>query len=402
MITGRNIICIASNWSESPTGKHHIMRRLARGNRVLWINYHASRLPRLCWSDLTRGIRRLRDAARPIQAHADGPSVKTPLLVPWPSSSVARAMNAAQLRRLVQRHLDAAAPRPAQLWLFTPEVPEALDAAVWERTVYCCVDEFDAFAGADARLIAELERRTLAGADIVIATSQPLFESRSRVHPRVHHVPHGVDFGHFARARTTPLAEIPADIIRFPRPVLGYFGLIAEYVDLDLIARVARARPKWTFALIGDVRADRAPLAGLANVHLLGRRDYQSLPAYCAGFDAGIIPFRAGRLTHAVNPIKLREYLAAGLPVISSPMPAVEPYAPAVQIAANPREFIAAVERLDALRESPEARRTFDDVREEGWDARVEQLSQIVLGGVYNDGSGAAAAVAAGAGGEAS
>lgn len=384
MIQGRNIVCIASNWSESPTGKHHIMRRLARRNRVLWINVHASRLPRLTWSDLSAGLRRLRDVARPPAAPADGPRIATPLLVPWPSSRVARAMNASQLGRLVQRHLAEAPSLPAQLWLFTPEVPEALDAARWERSVYCCVDEFSAFAGADAQLIAALERRTLAGADVVIATSQPLFESRSAMHANVHLVPHGVDFEHFAQAQRWPLADVPPDIVQLRRPILGYFGLIADYVDLDLIARVALARPAWNFALLGDVRTDRAPVARLPNVRLLGRKSYSELPAYCAGFDAGIIPFRSGRLTHAVNPIKLREYLAAGLPVISSPMPAVEQYAPAVQVVRSAREFIAAVEQLAACRASPATRAVFESMRDEGWDARVEQLSRIVLGEEYN------------------
>lgn len=378
MIADREIVCVASNWSAAPTGKHHIMRRLARDNSVLWVNYHASRMPRFCWADLCHAARRLREAAGPPTAGTDGVRVVTPALLPWPSASLARQFNAARLGRLVRSSFDPSRRKRRQLWLFTPDVPEIIAQEDWECVVYCCVDEFAAFQGVDPQLIARLEQQTLDAADVVITTSPPLFESRRRLHGNVHLVPHGVDFEHFARARTLDRDALPREVAELRGPVLGYFGLIAEYVDLDLIAESAKLRPEWTFVLIGDVRVDVSALAGIPNVRVLGRREYESLPAYCAAFNTGIIPFRAGRLSHAVNPIKLREYLAAGLPVISSPMPAVDDYRPAVQVASTTAEFIAAVEHLPELRGSEAVRRIQESVRQESWDARVEQLSGIV------------------------
>ncbi|MBI5865079.1 MAG: glycosyltransferase [Planctomycetes bacterium] len=378
MISGRHIVCVASNWSEPPTGKHHIMRRLARDNSVLWINYHASRAPRICWADFQHALSRLRESAAPPPSGCGDLRAVTPLLVPWPTLSLARRYNALRLNRTVRNTCDGRTRK--QLWLFTPDVPEIIHGGDWERVVYCCVDEFAAFSGVNAKLVAELERRTMAAADTVITTSPPLYEARRSKHPNVHLVPHGVDFEHFARARPLRGHGVPADVADLSGPVLGYFGLIGDYVDVELLANVASRRKHWNLVLIGDVRADVSRLTKLSNVRMLGRRAYEDLPAYCAAFDAGLIPFRASRLSHAVNPIKLREYLAAGLPVISSPMPAVADYQPAVQFAATPDELVAAVERLPELRESSQVRRIQDAVAQESWDVRVEQLSKIVSG----------------------
>jgi len=379
MIEGRNIVCIASGWDEHPTCKQHVMRALSRGNDIIWVNYHASRRPRLVAADLRSIVDRLRrTAAGPKQA--DGHiHVLSPPLVPIPESGAARRLNSWQIRRSVSRALRRLPPRPVQLWLFTPDAPEVLEHRDWERVVYYCVDEFSAFEGFNAKLIEKLEQRTLERADVVIATSQPLFESRSLQHDHVHFVAHGVDVEHFGQATRLGRGDVPHELARLRGPVLGYFGQISEYVDLELIAEAARRRRDWNFVLIGPLRCAAGAVDGISNVHLLGGRPYASLPAYCAAFDVGLIPFRMNELTHAVNPIKLREYLAAGLPVVSAPMPEVRRYVPAVRTARTVDEFIPACEAaLRAAREIP-GRRRQALVRGESWDARVEQLSKIVL-----------------------
>ena len=378
MITGRNIICIASNWGDHPTSKHHVMRCLAERNHVLWVNFHASRCPRLTGRDARLTLRRLRQVwAGPRQAapHID---VLSPLVLPLPASPVARFINARVLARQIRRTLRRLPRRPVQLWLFAPDVPELIERLRAERVVYYCVDDFAAFSGYNTPLVEELERRTMRTSDVVITTSATLYKTRRAQHPCVHLVPHGVDFDHFAAAADLPADAVPADLRTIPRPIFGYMGVISDYVDLDLLARAARARPEWSFALLGDVRCDTRALSGLGNVHLLGGRPYEQLPAYCRGFDVGLIPFRLNRLTVAVNPIKLREYLAAGLPVVSAPLDEVQRYAPTVRSAQTLDEFLPAC--AAALRSASEGdRRTRQQlVRDEGWRSRVELLSDIV------------------------
>jgi len=187
-----------------------------------------------------------------------------------------------------------------------------------------------------------------------------------------------VDLAHFSRALDTA-TPVPSDLASLPRPVVGFFGLIAEWVDLSLVRSVALAQPDWSIVLIGRVATDLAPLEGLSNVHLLGPRPYGELPAYCRGFDVGIVPFRMSELTLRANPLKLREYLAAGLPVVSTPLPEVARYEGLVHLAAGETEFVACLEEALARRTEADARRRVEAMRAEGWERRVEEISEILV-----------------------
>ncbi len=378
MIANRNIVCIASNWSDHPTSKHHVMRRLAERNRVLWVNFHASRRPRLSQGDAGLIFRRLRQVRAGTQRVAPGMDVLSPLLIPLPDAPWARYVNGRALARQVTRALRRLPRQPTQLWLFTPDIPELIDRLPAERVVYYCVDDFAAFSGFDTELVERLERRTIAASNVIITTSTQLYEERRAQHPSVHLVPHGVDFEHFARAAELPRSAVPDDARSIPGPVFGYMGLISDYVDLPLLAEAARTRPDWSFVLLGDARCDVSIVNDLDNVHLLGGRPYEQLPAYCRGFDVGLIPFRMNRLVRAVNPIKLREYLAAGLPVVSAPMEAVLRYAPAVQTATTLDEFLTAGQAALAMARAGGVHHRQGLVRDESWHARVETLSRIV------------------------
>jgi glycosyltransferase involved in cell wall biosynthesis len=378
VIRDRHIVCIASNWFDHPTSKHHIMRVLSRHNHVLWINFHASRRPQLTRRDAGLALRRLRQVWSGARRVTPGIDVLSPLLVPLPRARLARFVNARWLVRQIRAHLGRLPARPVQLWLFTPDIPEIVGPLQADRVVYYCVDDFAAFSGFNTRLMERLERQTMAASDVIITTSSSLYEERRGRHPRVHLVPHGVDFDHFAAAARLPVEAVPADLRAIRRPVFGFMGMIGDYVDLELIVAAARARPDWSFVLMGQPLTDVSPVKGLPNVHLLGGRPYEQLPAYCRGFDVGLIPFRMSRLVRAVNPIKLREYLAAGLPVVSAPMEAVRPYAPAVQTAQTLDEFLPACQAALALAAASRQAEIQELVRGESWRSRVEWLSELI------------------------
>jgi glycosyltransferase involved in cell wall biosynthesis len=160
--------------------------------------------------------------------------------------------------------------------------------------------------------------------------------------------------------------------------VIGFFGLLADWVDLDMIGALARARPKWSFALVGKAQTDLRAVQGLPNVHLIGQRPYSALPGYCRGFDVGLIPFRMNELTLRVNPLKLREYLAAGLPVVSTPLPEVVRYQGVVHIATNREGFLEEIEAALKERTSERDRARVAMMQSEGWEARVGEMSRLV------------------------
>ena len=208
-------------------------------------------------------------------------------------------------------------------------------------------------------------------------SASELLESKRRLNANTFLVTHGVDVDHFRRA-LEPTTEIPADLPRDGRPTVGFFGLIEDWVDVELIAQLAAARPGWSFVLIGKVATDVAPLRALRNVRLLGRRSYQDLPGYCRGFDAAILPFRVNPLTTAANPLKLREYLAAGLPVVATAIPEAERLAPPIRVASDPRGFLAHLDRVMAGAERGPRPETSALMVGETWDRKVEEIELVV------------------------
>jgi glycosyltransferase involved in cell wall biosynthesis len=357
------------------------MKRLSRQNDIVWINYRGTRRPQATAADVGAILATLRKVAGGIRPIADRMVQLTPLVVPgahhpW-SQSVNRKLLAAQIRRAVGR-VDHGRGRPVQLWTFAPDVGFLADRSAYERVVYYCVDEYSEFADVDGAAIAAAERRLIAQSDVVITTASALYESKRGLHPNTHLVRHGVDAAHFAQAVDETL-PVPADVRHLPRPVLGFFGLIRQWIDCDLLAAVARRRPEYSLVLIGDDHQNHPGLRRLDNVHLLGRRDYAELPAYCKAFDVGLLPFVRNRMTRNVNPIKLREYLAAGLPVVSTALPEAERYAPDVCIADGVDAFLCACDDAVSHTVPGDRHRRSRRVSGETWEAVVERVCELVL-----------------------
>jgi len=377
MIAGRTILCFASGYDAPPTGKHHIMHLLAKRNRVLWVNYHASRRPGICRADVLRIAGRLRGVLAGLARARENLHVLTPLVLPLPRSNLARRLNLALLSGRIHSALSEIGDGPLQIWSFCPDVSYLLGRFRAEKIVYYCVDDFASFNGYDRAQVLRDEAELCRRADLVVASSAALYKSKRALNERTVLVPHGVDFDHFAAAASGKLGA-PPDVSAVCRPRIGFFGLIREWVDMDLVAAVARRRPIWQFIFIGDAAVDLSAFRELRNVHFLGRKDYSLLPQYCRQLDAAIIPFKVNELTIAVNPIKLREYLAAGLGVVSTPLPEVAAYRKLVEIADGPEQFEAAIERV--LQAKDELRRKrMERMRQESWPVRLRQICECLM-----------------------
>jgi glycosyltransferase involved in cell wall biosynthesis len=283
---------------------------------------------------------------------------------PWTArlvlSAVRPALQAAGIERPV---ILAGAPSPALV--------AALDGLPSRLLVYDCLDAVTAFR--PGQLEVEAAEAALARrADVVLATSREL-ETRMRRHnPRTVLVPNAADYDHFARE--VAAEEIPAELRALPRPVVGYVGESAAWLDTGLVRRLALRHPDWSIVLVGPATAEVRRTLTDANIHLLGRRPYAELPRYLAGFDCCLIPFRASPLTAAVSPVKLYEYLAAGRPVVSTPIPSVLPFAREVLVGAD-RRFLEAVDEAVAGRDdvsAAEARRR--RARANTWEDRIASI----------------------------
>lgn len=381
VLRGHDIVCFANDWDSDPLSKKHVMVRLARHNRVLWVNSLGCRNPTASARDLKRVVKKLGDFFRGQRRVAENLWVWSPLVIPFHGSAAARRFNRWWLAATLRWTCRSLGMKDPITWSFLPSSGDVVGRLGERLVVYQCVDEYSEFTGADAAAILEMEARLAQRADVVLVSAGPLLESKRRLNPETHLVTHGVEVEHFRRA-LDPATETPPDLA--PRPggangaVIGFFGLIADWVDLDLVAHLARSRPEWTLVLIGKADTDVSALEALPNVRLLGRKRYEDLPAYCKGFDVAILPFRINELTLAANPLKLREYLAAGLPVVATAIPEAERLAPLVRVGRDPDHFLAQMDEVLASGAAGPREAISRAMDTESWDCKVAEMEAIV------------------------
>lgn len=378
------IVCFANDWNGDPTSKHHIMRRFSAVRPVEWIEASGMRIPNLAsradWARMGQKVfSRLK--TRPKQSQADPVRVHTPLTVPAPGNPLARRFNLRVYRRLLEPFESA--EDPPLHWVYTPTVADYLDLMSEGRLVYHCVDRWWEFSEYDASLMRRSHELLCRASSVVIASASELLDDCLPLNRNSHLVRHGVDWAHFAPAALTPDGfERPEELLDVEGPLIGFWGLIHDWVDVEGVAKLAKALPHATVVLIGSTRTDVSSLRALPNVRLLGRKAYSSLPGYARWFDVALVPFHLNELTRAVNPIKLREYLSAGVPVVATGLPEVKamgfeglfPYE-------GQAALIDAVSRVLDSPADPEARtRLARSMERESWDFKSAEMAELACG----------------------
>ena len=378
MIEGKDIICFSNDWDGDPLSKKHIMQRLAKRNRILWVNSIGNRNPTASVHDVRRVIKKLQDFAQGSKNVESGIHVFAPLAIPFHGSAAARWINRKALRWSIQRACRKLGFRSPITWSFVPASAEVAGSLGESAIIYHCVDENTGFTGTDKDAIRRLEQQLMEKSDCVFVSSDVLLNTKRRHNKHTFLVTHGVDVPHFRKA-CDPATPVPGEIRSLPKPIIGFFGLIADWVDLDLIRFLARSRPQWTFVLIGKVVTSVAPIEGLQNVHLLGQKPYASLPGYAKAFDVALMPFVMNELTLAANPLKIREYLAAGLPVVSSAIPEAAKLKHVLHVAPAHADFLATIDHLIASGKTGPQLAISEQMDSESWDAKVEEFSRILM-----------------------
>jgi UDP-galactopyranose mutase len=283
------------------------------------------------------------------------------------------------LRDMVRGEMGRAGVSEPVRWYWTPMALRWSDDLPAAAIVYDCMDELSAFRGAPPQLVsAELD--LLRRADLVFTGGTQLFRSKRGRHHAVHRFASSVDHAHFAQARRA--TTVPADQASIPTPRLGWFGVIDERFDGPLVEAVAAMRPDWQLVLVGPTaKVDPAELPSALNIHYLGPKDYRDLPTYLAGWDVGIMPFALNEATRFISPTKTPEYLAAGLPVVSTPIAdVVEPYGThgLVEIADDAPSFVEAVERALATDRTDLRERADGFLANDTWDATWRAMDRLI------------------------
>ena len=368
------VVYFGNDWhSENRTSSHHVATRLASAMSVLYVASPGLRAPQASGRDLKRLVRKLFATLKPPTRISERLWLCTVPQIPFRRLPGVDAINRLFGVWSVRRALRKAGFHRRITWFVVPHPGFMAKHLGEELCVYYCIDDYAAHPGVDANLIAERDRELTEKADLVFVAPPALLESKRKLNPHTVFAPHGVDVELFGKAQD-PATEIPAAARNLPKPVIGYFGSIHEWIDVELIEWLARARPEWTFLLIGHAAVDVAALRALSNVHLIGAQPYQSLPAWAKAFDVAIIPYRLNRQVENANPLKLREYLACGKPVVSVRNAEIEKFSRWVRIADGREAFLNEIEGAlrDERAEMPAERRAA--VADQTWDRRVADV----------------------------
>jgi glycosyltransferase involved in cell wall biosynthesis len=282
------------------------------------------------------------------------------------------------VREALRTRLAGQFNQPVQ-WFYDPMAVTAFAGHMGERaTVYDCMDELSQFKFAPPA-IRDRERELLQRAEVVFTGGKRLFESKRQHHANCHFYGCGVDVEHFGKA-TLEQTKIPPELSRMPKPVLGYFGVIDERIDYELLSKLADANPSWSVAMVGPVtKVDEALLPKRPNLHWLGRREYSDLPACAKGFDVCLMPFALNEATEYINPTKSLEYMATGRTIVSSAVPdVVSNFGSVVNVAQTHDSFIALCRAVAANPDRGKIERGLEMAAANTWDSIVRELESHI------------------------
>lgn len=368
----RDLVVFGEDWGALPSSTQHLVSHLCEARKVLWINSIGLRRPRPNRADVARVWSKLRNAggARGVHERTQKSPfpVLSPLTLPAPREQLERRAAAAVLGWQVRRQMRREGLRAPVLWASLPTAVDVAGRLGEAKLVYYCGDDFSALAGVDHDVVSHREAELVKRADLILAASDTLAARFPAARTRVLH--HGVDYGLFSVA-TPPASDLPAD----GRPIAGFYGSLSQWLDLDLLDQVIEHLPQWHFVFIGKADIDTSRLTRNSNVHLLGPRTHAELPSYAQHWNASLLPFKRNAQIEACNPLKLREYLAAGRPLVSTPFPALERYKDVVRVATSAAEFVYALQASRGDDKNDDGKRRAA-VRDQTWQAQAGRVSE--------------------------
>jgi glycosyltransferase involved in cell wall biosynthesis len=387
VMAAKSIVCFSVNdWSDIPSSKFHIMRHLAKDHRVLFIETLGVRHPQLSSKDAKRALMKLRKSFSGVRKVESNIYVWSPLAIPYHGFPFINWINSRIVATMVKRLLAKLEMTASIIWSYLPNAIDIIERLPASRTVYHCIDDYVEFTGVPKAAFEQMEKRMLRKADVTVVSSKVLYERKKLHANRITYIPHGINLTEF-RACLSRSVNL-SDIDDIKKPIAGFVGRVADWVDLSLIARCARELPDWEFVIVGPSIVPLDQYQAISNIRFLGRKEYQQIPHYIERFDVCLMPFVNSRLVESVNPLKMYEYLAIGRPVVTVPMPEVTDFAQVLTVA-EPSQFSRAIvtafeadsEALRAKRIECVSKRSWGDIAEAilaliGTDARIASSAE--------------------------
>ena len=375
VLSGRDFVVFSDDWGRHPFSCQHIMQHFLPQNRILWVNTIGMRLPRLTTYDVKRAIEKIDSwtvpASRSEQTLPDGLRVIAPVMIPFSTVPLVRAFNRWSVIRSVQVAMQEWGMRDPVLLTTQPLASEFIGRFGETAVVYYCVDDFANWPDMNIpELVRSMEEKLLDQADLVVAVSDHLVRTRPARKGETRLLTHGVDVDHFRRARTVAgKTNFHGSKIS---PVIGFFGLLDNRMDWELVSSLVERRQEWAFVFIGNAQVPLMELTRFGNFRHVPAVSYEDLPGYAAAFDVAILPYVVDASTAGISPLKLKEYLALDIPVVTTPLSGVMEFREILYIAAGTEEFDAAI--AGAL-QSGRKQHQSDWIEGEAWVTKAEILS---------------------------
>jgi len=386
-LTSCPLLVFADDWGRHPSSCQHLVRLLLGRHPVYWVNTIGMRPPRLDLLTLRRGLGKVRQWFRRTPASASEPAglrVLNPRMWPWFRSGFDRRLNRTLLLRQLAPVLAAMSEPPVAVTTL-PIVADLMGSLPVRRWVYYCVDDFGQWPGLDQKPLQRMEMEVVARADVVVAVSENLQGRIARMGRPSHLLTHGVDLDFW---QNTAEGETIPELAGLERPLIVFFGVIDRRMDLAFVQRLAADLDRGTVLLVGPEEDSDPALLRIPRVVRLPSQPYGRLPGLAREAGVLIMPYADLPVTRAMQPLKLKEYLATAKPVVVRDLPATHTWADCLDLCASPEAFSAAV--LARLRDGlpdgqREARRRLG---EETWDEKAQTFERLVQGHSYFDGSG--------------
>jgi glycosyltransferase involved in cell wall biosynthesis len=359
------------------------MTRLANDYRVLFVNSLGMRVPSLRRDPyaIKKIIRKFRSISRFLKKVKDGMYVLSPLSLPLFGTNVGRKLNAFVVSLQVKLVATLLGFRRPIIYVGCPPALEVIKKFRREYLIYGCTDIFEEMPEVDKSYISSLDDELTRVADLVLYVTEALWKQGLNKNKNSLYVGHGVDFDMFANVGNSNYT--PEDIAQIPRPVIGFFGDICEKTsDMALLEFVAETLPDMSLVLVGSVSSDVSRLKQFGNVYFLGKKPYRQIPFYGKEFDVAIMPWNRNRWIEFCSPVKLKEYLALGKPVVSVYYPEIKPYADIVYVAKDYDGFISCIHRAVQERDPNRAEERRKRVQNETWDNKVEHIKAVIEEGL--------------------
>lgn len=377
-----DFLVFSDDWGEHPSSCQHIFRHIAKNHRVLWVNTIGMRNPTLTLRDAQKVVQKVKKMThlKNSSTAVDTPNVKIvvcqPLMLPGVRWPMVRAFNTRSVTRKVRSMLDVLNFIDPIVVTTVPNAAEYPEILSGRRVLYYCVDDFSLWPGLDSNVVRDMEAKLIARSDCIIGASEALCERFQKYGKRTHLLTHGVDIDHFSNGVEHEHKVLNA----IPKPRVGFFGLIDGRMDWNLLVLLARTLSNVNFVFAGPVDSSAGLLPHESNIHFVGAINYAELPEFVCGIDALILPYKNDDLGKVLSPLKLKEYLATGRPILSSAVKAAEEWEDAIVIARTIYEwehYLRIILNRGLIKKS---RDVCEHLSKQSWQVKAREMLKLCRG----------------------